>query len=808
MSVNRPSRATDDDIKITKLPSERAYTSEQHPIDRRLKHLKEDVLPLYPFLLTVPTDVPFRLGSRFVNNWAVGNDGPFSPEEHQLQYMTFLTHHEGDSLLVAVGDWSDGTGNVMSDQQSGLQGAAGTPWSGPVKKKISLNDYKNKRKTGASPSPIGQEASSHHLSMDIVLEDSQRAPKVSPVGNNIQKSSDKIAASRISIRPGSETLERKRPAESEPENARLQERKGAEMGLKKPKLSVEAEAELNKSGRSKVNGLPTLLSPTLPPTSSSPKLPRLLSPTLPPNIEKELARFGEETLVPDPTRTKNAPNGDALRAKTQKTKSSDLSTSCIDSTLVVGRQSLQSKYSNSVADKRPSTTQGSVASSFSETPTSSLRYQTDDKPNSYGKSAKPQLLIKLKYGRANRKRIEALLKFSGKRKVAPPGSPAKNIADPDSVLIKRPSETIKATASEYPNPRIYRSEGKTRHVPSSQAPKNAGAEKPQTPVSSTLSTITHNQEKTKQASATPVKDLKNSTYGSENVGNDGRTFSQPTGRYPPGDSVTGVKQSVSQVNLQPSASRNGERRAWKDEYQKYGNLGRELKHAAERHTARDCVTDVDEKLAAATAIEAILCFILAFVADDQSKTLSRQISDSSSWLSILAYWRVVKKNSAPFPQLHSLCLILGATSYDAIHALDLERFAVTPLPGEHTPVPTPGSDGNTVVSDESKKNRREILELKSRLPQCYKESQRLWLEGSQGLSEDILVHEFPDTWSRRSRNFSEQGKQCLKPGDYSGEFFLPLGRMTTPVETVRFGYSILREWCKKEGVEWNGRLCL
>ncbi|KAE8378739.1 hypothetical protein BDV26DRAFT_185541 [Aspergillus bertholletiae] len=804
MSVNRPSRATDDDIRNTKLPSERAYTSEQHPIDRRLKRLKEDVLPLYPFLLTVPTDVPFRLGSRFVNNWAVGNDGPFAPEEHQLQYMTFLTHHEGDSLLVAVGDWSDGAGNVMSDQQSGLQGATGTPWSGQVKKKISLNDYRNKRKTGASPSPIVQEASSHHLSIDYVISDSQRAPKVNSAGNNSQKHSDKTSISRISIRAGSETLERKRPAESEAENSRLQGRKCTEMGsLKKPKLSAE-EAEPNRSGRAKINGLPTLLSPTLPPTSSSPKLPKLLSPTLPPNIEKELARIGEETFLSDPARTKSTPNSDVLRAKTQKAKSCDTNTSCIDSTFAIGHQSLRGKFPNSVGDKRPSTTQGPVASSLNETPTSNLRYQTDDKPNSHEKSTKSQLLIKLKYGRANRKRVEALLKFSGKRKVAPPGSPTRNITESDSVLVKRPNETItKATASDNASPRIYRSEGKAKLVPSN----HAGSEKPRTPVSSTPGAITHNQEKTKHASVTPIKDLKDSTYRSENIGNDGRMFSQPTTRYP-GDSATGVKQSPSQVNPQPCASRNGERRAWKDEYQKYGNLGRELKHTAERHTARDGVTDIDEKLAAATAIEAILCFILAFVADDQSKTLSRQIGDSSSWLSILAYWRVVKKNSAPFPQLHSLCLILGATSYDTIHALDLERFAVTPLPGEHTPMPASGSDGNIAVSDESKKNRREILELKNRLPECYKESQRLWLEGSQGLSEEILIHEFPDTWSRRSRNFSEQGKQRLKPGDYTGEFFLPLGRVTTPVETVRFGYSILREWCKKEGVEWNGRLCL
>ncbi|KAF7595132.1 hypothetical protein BBP40_007099 [Aspergillus hancockii] len=701
MSVNWPSRSTDDDIKATKIPSERASVSEQHPIDRRLKSLKEDVLPLYPFLLTVPTDVPFRLGSRFVNNWAVGNDGPFTPEEHQLQYMTFLTHHEGDSLLVAVGDWSDGTGNVMSGQRPGLHSAASTPWSGSGKKKISLNDYKNKRKTSASPLPIGQDAHSRDASAVRVLDDNQRASKASFTGDNPHKLLDKFPSSQTSTRSDSETLERKRLPESEPEHSNLQERKGSEIGfLKRPKLSPEGAAEPNISERSKPNGLPTLLSPTLPPTSN-------------------------------------------------------------------------------------------------------------DRPTNPEKFAKPQLLMKLKYGRANRKRVEALLKFSGKRKVAPPNSPVKNTADSDSLPNKKTNENSnKTSASDNSSSRLYRSDGKPKHLPSSQGPRVAGLEKPRTPLSSVPTVAAYVQEKAKGASFMPAKDLKDLSYHPETAGNDGRASSQPTVRYPPGDTTTAVKQALSQVNDQPSASRSGERRAWKGEYQKHGNLGRELKHAAERHTTRESGNDSDGKLAAATAIEAILCFILAFVADDQSKSLSRQVGDSSAWLSILAYWRVVKKNSASFPRLNSLCLILGATSYDAIHALDLERLAVTPLPGEQTPVPTPGSDGNAVLSDENKKHRKEILELKSRLPECYKESQRLWLEGSQGLSEDILVSEFPETWSKRSKNFSEQGKQQLKPGDYSGEFFLPLGRITTPVEIVRFGYSILREWCKNEGVEWSGRLGL
>lgn len=169
---------------------------------------------------------------------------------------------------------------------------------------------------------------------------------------------------------------------------------------------------------------------------------------------------------------------------------------------------------------------------------------------------------------------------------------------------------------------------------------------------------------------------------------------------------------------------------------------------------------------------------------------------------------MVKKNSLPYPPLHSLCLILGAISYDAIHALDLERLAITPMPGEQTPLPTPASDGQPSQSEDGKRGLKDFLELKGRLPECYKESQRLWYDGSRGLSEDTLARDFPETWSKRARNYTEQGKKRLKPGDYSGEIYLPLGRTSTPLEIVRFSYSLLSEWCSKENIEWQGKLDL
>ncbi|BCR94218.1 uncharacterized protein AKAW2_11264A [Aspergillus luchuensis] len=809
MSGDQPYRSADDEIKDPKFINEQTHNSGQSSIDQRLKRLREEILPFYPFLLTVPTDVPFRLGSRFVNNWAVGNDGPFTPEEQQLQYMTFLTHHEGDSLLVAVGDWSDATGNVMSDQRSGGQSAASTPSNNSVKKKITFNDYRNRRKSGASASPVGPEVSKQSTSVLDTPEASQRAARASLPSNDSQKPAGKPPVqSRAASNSGG--IERKRPfVDGTSDSSRSQHKVAAP---KKPRISPSPA----KTERLKGNGLPALLSPTLPPTSNSPRLPRLLSPTLPPDIEKELAGLGEGPLGLGSSQSDGASNNDlSSGSKIQKAKSAVHASSQPDSTHSSGLHSKQFYHGND--KRRPSSTDVSTLDNSLASKGNPKNHVGNTMSRSIGSppvlqdaSARAQLVVKLKYGRSNRKRIEALLKFSGKKKPAPPGSPVKSALDIEpSQTQKARQAAAKAPASEHPDHnKPQRLEGKGKHMGTITVSREHSKvpEKPQTPMSFSSNLAVNPSDRSKASSTTPVKDPKSSASRFDPYsGNDGKPSSHPAVKRP-GNSATPTKLASPQSTN--TASRQCDRRAWKDEYQKYSNLGRDLKHAAERHTAKDHVTTVDEKLAAATAIEAILCFIVAFVADDQSKALSRQTADSSSWLSILAYWRVVKKNSTPYPRLHSLCLILGAVSYDAIHALDLERLAATPLPGENTPAPTPGSDENPAASEDHKKSRKEFVELKNRPHECYRESQKLWLEGSRGLCEDVLSREFPSTWSKRSKNFSELGRQRLRAGDYSGEFFLPVGRTNTPLEVVRFSHAFLSEWCAKEGVGWNSRLKL
>lgn len=750
----------------------RSIVSDLEALDGRLKRLSDDVFPIYPYLLTLPTNAPFRLGSRSTDNWAVGHDRPFNPEEQQLQYMTFLTHHDTDSLLVAVGDWADETGCMMIDGST-APSTSETPET-VAKKKISLKDYKT-QKSSSTGTPFAEPDQRHSDGSSSAKREEPEQASQAVAANKADKSEPPAKSSRLHSRLSPEQGPRKRaPA---PDIERLGSRVTGEPAMhspKKPRFTPEKEAGKDSiPPNSQSPRLPALLSPTLPPTKIplSPtlpptiKLPRLLSPTLPPDLEKELAKLENRS-----------PGHVSPRYEIAKTESRR------EDTMHSGTSSSNNSHSKSDS-------QNNRTSTTSKSPT----------------IQRQQLLVRLRYNKKNRKRVEALLKFSGKRKahqsVSPPGQDRNQ---DDGFRIEKKNESAAPNRTHAISDRLkigIKHETDEKHTQNDRRLKESrnSTEKSLTPASHPPPAA---YDKVKSASLTPGKDSRNSIARHNDLGDGGgKTPANAANKRHSVDPA--AKGSPPQPDHRP---RNNDRRAWRDEFQKFSNTGRELKHAAERY--KNDLSVADERLAVVTAIEAILCFILAFVADDQAKFLARQVGDSSTWISILAYWRVVRKTSVPYPVLHSLCLVLGAVSYDAIHALDLDRLANSPLPGEHTPVPTPGSDDNVVPSDENRKSRKEFMELKSRLPECYKESQKLWLEGTRALSEDVLSREFPITWSQRSHSYSERGKTPLRAGDYAGDYFLPLGGSTSPVEVVRFGCSLLKEWCTQENVEWQRRLSL
>ncbi|PGH16900.1 hypothetical protein AJ80_05044 [Polytolypa hystricis UAMH7299] len=829
-------------------PKKRSFSEYLTGINSRFQHLTDNVLPASPYLLTLPTERPFRLGSRFVSNWAVGENRFFAPDEEHLQYMTFLSHQdEEDTLLVAVGGWCDQNGSVM-DEDSTRSAAVtepttttttttttSTPRNGVQKKKISLSDYKKKAK---------------------------EAPKSPSVSNDSDKASrlpqmDRVSSSKSSFLADSRPKkngERRRPAAESRGYEDKNDATVTEKAVKKtaPNSKPQQQDSLifsekpDSSSATKRAGtplVPALLSPTLPPASSSPRLPKLLSPTLPPDIEEDLARLFDAPPsskgISTPKNTSSPrPPPDIKESATRPHSSSNSSSSSKTTTskpapteLSTTSRSHQSSGSKHLPQPEPS--------SRSEPPPPNT--SPSSAPAGKSSRTRSRLIVKLRYGRANRKRVEALLKFSGKRRLAsenvavrPKAEPETNQTTRESHPPPRRAEKYPATASAPAPLRGKRPKGSDdvdeEEVPSKRqrsatVTTNNNAEKPRTPVipAPKSSSSIQQPEASKPRFLTPNKDLKGVPM--RRLGSGDSDVNTPTALV---SSTPGRTEKVSRPLTSPAASgdvhlnksRDTERRAWRDEFRKYVNLGRELKHASQRHTAArrpsEASSTTDVKLGAAIGVEAVLCFILAFITEDKSKALARQVGESSGWRSILAYWHAVKHMTAPYPHLRGLCVLLGAISHDTIHRIDLERLAVTPFPNELSPSETSGNDvanNNNNNIDELRRQQKDFTELKARLLESHKEARRLWIEGLQELPEDVLAREYPVTWSKRSRNYSERGKhgeaEAMKLGQYSGEFFLPLGAATTaPLEAIRFGWSFLAEWTEKEGVNWKGRLGL
>ncbi|KAK2739042.1 hypothetical protein FQN57_006724 [Myotisia sp. PD_48] len=879
-----------------KIPSKkRSYSNYLVDINHKFKQLTDNILPAHPYVLSVPTDRPFRLGSRYVSNWAVGENQLFAPEEENLQYMTFLPHQGEDTLLVSVGGWSDENGNMMEDDDSKVSSLANssttTTSSTPApqsnqnaevkkRKKITLSDYKKRASEVPTPSqaPVLPSHDAPKFPTSTRSNGGVSGPKQgphipsqTPHHTNQQKNSQlKVRKPDVKQIPRSSSSAAEIPSIATTKNGErnneingikhLSSSDSIQLPVKSPipspskfnqtplkKLRLSPAPDDNKKPASKkgVNhqAVPVLLSPTLPfdPAGPSP-LPPLLSPTLPPDIEADLAKIPEEFLDKD----RKSSSVNSTNSKTGIESNRSHSNSISSASNSGANNVIKTRPSNSPVPKPKPSQPSSITSEKSQssrvagkkpvsTPSSSniaSKHPVASSPSNASKAvqrpilpaSRPKLLVKLKYGRQNRKRIDALLKISSKRKPTPLKISGKPAGLPDSLIkdkeriksaplplssnpIEKPREPSAGSKRPKPvdsddtqGPALKRPKSSTPAAPPEQGymPSISTSRSTATkhPPTSAPPTATHEQF------LTPRKDAKATKM--RRIGSGDSDMRTPTGG--PGSA------KLSPGDNQVSKYRESERRGWREEYARFVSLGRELKHASQRNAAQNQQNgnshDKDDKLCAATAVEAVLCFTMAFVTENRAQVLARQYGDSTGWRSIIAYWQVVLSMTSPYPHLHGLCLLLGAISHEAIHALDLERLAASAIPDDHSPAPTPGSDGTTVTSNQNKSRRREFNDLKARLPESYKEARRLWLEGLRELPDSSLARHYPNTWDKRAISSSERGREQPRPGEYAGEYYLPLSSASSPLEAVRFACNFLNEWAEKEGIKWKGKLGL
>ena len=130
----------------------------EHPIDARLDRINEKILPTAPYLLgaerTLTAQYVQRVYHHTLNDWRKGTN--FEPGEEKLQYMTFKDRSVDGSIrgLYARGGWDDGNGAIAPKEASSSRSSTDFSATAGPRKKITLEEYKNKARNKAAEKPL------------------------------------------------------------------------------------------------------------------------------------------------------------------------------------------------------------------------------------------------------------------------------------------------------------------------------------------------------------------------------------------------------------------------------------------------------------------------------------------------------------------------------------------------------------------------------------------------------------------------------------------------------------------------------
>ncbi|KAI1615307.1 hypothetical protein EDD36DRAFT_380339 [Exophiala viscosa] len=789
-------------------------------VNERLAHLWESILPRQPYLLSVPSDVPYRHSSRFINTWYEGT--PFDKNEEQLQYLSFLPHlGEHESLLKVEGGWADEQGNRILEEEPSPRtvpaSGRNTPADTGNRKKISLKDYKTKGKSPPVTTPRLQQLQISKESQPLVTI-TEKESSTNPNGSQTQQDKD-TARRTLNGRVAEHKLEvtvARLDGSRSPQDSPKHTQPGSPNPAKKRRLSPPFEDRKPVSkAPTKETLLPTmemprLLSPTLPSPEDENGLPELLSPLLPPSLAKMISS--------SPNPASSPINGSHQRTDSVR---SILAGADLDNDFLFDKNRLaptgsrvRSDSQHSARSSAPGTPNGSKSIIGSKVLSKNgIKVGT---PLQTAARASPgprqRHTIILKYGKKNRKRVEGLLKFAARPKKEPV---TQNAISRD---IKMKKEFIKEEVDSLRTPDIkprliadddVRTE-KKRKAEDSPGPllkkmKSSMmiAEKDKRPSTPTPSAKTP-QTSTKSTFSTPKKELKSTAMrrveSSEGV-------DVPT----PGDkgrvsTPVAVPKPSPQPTSASSTTREDERQLWNNIGSKFFALGRTLKHEGSSMlpASEDDSKPAQSAKAVLLLIEALLCFMINIAAQSHMRP-----GADPGWRSTILYHIFVYRASRKYPHLHGLVVQLGAVCRQAIHRFDLEKLARDQLPEDYcNSAPTPGSDGNTKTNEDGTKYKKRYIEFKDELVHNAFELQTAWLNGYRRLCPDLLRRDYPNTWAKRARDASARLQDRVVPTKIPKEFYLPMDANTNAFEAARFGMAFLEEWAETQKIEWKTRIDL
>ncbi len=234
-------------------------------------------------------------------------------------------------------------------------------------------------------------------------------------------------------------------------------------------------------------------------------------------------------------------------------------------------------------------------------------------------------------------------------------------------------------------------------------------------------------------------------------------------------------------------TKDEEAAVFKAEFTKYADLAKSLKREADTLAklpdGRINTDSTIRRQGLAKAIETALCYILAFTIKDEPSRNKKIPADRTVWVSLLPYFKFLKTMSrgTESPQLQGFLYQLEAVCRDTIHQSDLER------------------QEREGLTDEA---------LTKAMAENGRLARQAWMEGGRLLAHDDFRQNFPETWVQRSKVPVEKVEKLLPERYGEGGYYLPLSNTSSNIEAVRVGWLFLEEWCKKEGVKWDGKIGL
>ncbi|GAB1313058.1 hypothetical protein MFIFM68171_03268 [Madurella fahalii] len=653
------------------------------------------ILPDRPHHLSLSLDRRFPKPEGW---WFSGASGP-------LQYMTYISDAQRGVLLTRA---------VFNICEEPPQMAAKVLAKGEVKKKLSLMDYQNKKK---SASPIERELSAKAESrangtvhakplppkeeakkVDVKTADKTHAPR--PADSRPEKPRPEPNGERSKApqaKPQPETESRKRaadtdtnqppqkrtkaePSTSKTEQARsrkLESPRGREGANGRPpkdvrndilhpatnglaSSSAERDRENTASPRStiQVNGSrvrsDSNTSTPRKPETVKPSLPEILSPLHPSLFNKEPEKQGKPRKKPAEKMSK--PQKSEGPSPTKKAKKAKIPALLSPTLPPIVEEALalrdRKQAPSKTVSSQASDSQSSARKTIVAAPPVLLE---EEKPN------RPSLIVTLKLKKATAKRAKELLSLPSK-------------AEKDT-LRKERSTSAEATPPPAPKKRPRPAD---EILPDPPTAKRARAATTTATITSTTTATAADVIISAKSAARPTTPLKPAATAMSRV-----TSSQSQGQGQGNTPGTTTGLTPSTVDRPPTRSEPvdpktlAQAEAYKERHAEYQRLGSKLKHARDdlcrdQHRASSSSTTTatastlspqDERRAMALHFEMVLAYMVAFHSLNQARALERKVSDVAAWESLLPHLAELRTRvganralKALAVQMHVLCL--------------------------------------------------------------------------------------------------------------------------------------------------------